>query len=340
MTDVLICSYLEPALIGRIERLDPRLRVHSRPDLIPAPRYPADHGGAPFTRAPAQQAEWEALLGQAEVLFDFDATSVTRLPELAPKVRWVQATSAGIGQFVRRHDYGRMNAVFTTASGVHARPLAEYAIMSILQVVKQAGLAARQQAEHRWERFATTELSGATLAVIGLGRIGLEVARLARAFDMRVTGVKRNPAPAETLGVDRVYPWEELHACLGEADFVVLACPHTPETENLMDTAAFAAMKPGATLVNVARGAVVNEDALIFALNSGRLAHAALDVTAHEPLPPESPLWTLPGVSIYPHSASTNDRENERLVDLFCDNLTRYLAGEPLRNVLDLQRMY
>jgi glyoxylate/hydroxypyruvate reductase A len=342
MPKVLICSYLEPEHVDRIRRVDPSLQVEYHPELLRRPRYEADHVGAPLTRSPEEQARWEALLAEAEILFDFDHTGAKELPERAPRVRWVQATSAGIGQFVRRQGYDRMDAVFTTASGVHSRPLAEYVLMSMLQVVKRAGLAREQQAAHRWERFATGELTGQTLGIVGLGRIGREVARLARAFDMRVIATKRHTEgeDAAKLGVDSLYPWTALHDLLAASDYVVLVCPHTPETEGLIDAAALAAMKPGAALINIARGAVVDEPALIEALRSGQVGHAALDVAAVEPLPADSPLWDMAQVSIYPHSASTSARENERLTDLFCENLRRYLAREPLLNTLNVERMY
>jgi glyoxylate/hydroxypyruvate reductase len=342
MLNVLICSYLEPQLVEQIRALDAHLNVEYHPDLIPKPRYQADHVGAPLERNSTDQARWLALLERAEVLFDFDYTGVAELPERAPKVRWIQASSAGIGQFVTRQNYARMNAVFTTSSGVHARPLAEYTIMSMLEVVKQRDLAQKQQLEHRWQRFSTVELSGKTLAIVGLGKIGLEVAKLAKAFDMRVIASKRHAEglDASSFGVNTLYPWTDLHAMLAQADFVCLATPHTPTTENLMDEAAFQALKPGATLINIARGAVVNEAAMIAALESGRLAHAALDVVASEPLPPDSPLWDMPNVSIYHHSASTNDRENQRIVDLFCQNLRLYLEQKPLLNTLNIAQMY
>ncbi len=342
MVQVLICSYLEPELIEQIRAVDARLMVEYHPDLLPKPRYQADHVGASLERSTPDQTRWLEFLSKAEVLFDFDYTGVKELPERTPNVRWIQASSAGIGQFISRQNYARMNAVFTTSSGVHARPLAEYAVMSMLEVVKQRDLARRQQLEHRWQRFSTVELSGKTLAIVGLGKIGLEVAKLAKAFDMRVIASKRHVEglDASRLGVDALFPWTDLHEMLAQADFVCLATPHTPETENLIDEAAFQAIKPGATLINIARGAVVNEAAMIAALESGRLAHAALDVVATEPLPIDSPLWDMPNVSIYHHSASTNDRENQRIVELFCQNLRLYLEQKPLLNTLNIAQMY
>ncbi len=342
MTEVLICSYVEPELVERVCGVDPGVRVHYRPELLPRPRYIADHVGTALVRTPAEQADWDSLLARAEVLFDFDYTDIAGWARKAPGVRWLQASSAGIGQLVKRHRLDETGIVFTTASGVHAKPLAEFVMMIVLEHVKRAGLARDQQARRSWQRFTTGELSGKTLGIVGLGRIGKEVARLAKAFGMRVIASKRavGGQDAADLGVDALYGADGLHDLLAEADYVCLVTPHTPETEGLMNEAAFAAMKPGAVLVNIARGAVVHEPALLAALDSGRLAHAALDVAAVEPLPETSPLWTHPNVTIYPHSASTGEHENERLVELFCENLRRYLAGEPLLNRLDTKRMY
>lgn len=336
---LLIASYLEPEHVARIRAVDERLHVVYEPELLPAPRYAADHTGPPRALTEAQERRWREYLAAAEILFDFDHARRQELPDLAPNVRWIQATSAGIGQFVRRMGYDRRmpHTVFTTASGVHAQPLAEFAFMAILVHYKNlARLQADQQAK-RWERYATTDLAGRTLAVVGLGKIGQEIARIARAFGMRTTGTRTRP---DAQGVDVYFEPARLRELLAEADVVVLAVPHTDETEGMIGAGELAAMKPGAYLVNVARGAVVDEPALVAALQSGRLAGAALDVFAQEPLPAESPLWEMPNVLVSPHSASTSDRENARITDLFCDNLRRYLDGRPLHNVLDTARLY
>ncbi|MEZ4635923.1 MAG: D-2-hydroxyacid dehydrogenase [Caldilineaceae bacterium] len=338
---MLIGSYLEPELVARVEAVDARVRVLNEPDLLGAPRYIADHT-SPIERTPEQRERWHALLSQAEVMFDFDRGTVNQLAQLAPNLKWLQATSAGIGQLVKQSGLADTGIVFTTASGVHATPLAEYCLMSMLMFTKLAfHLAAEKERKH-WARYCAGELRGQTLAVVGLGNVGSEVARLAHNVGMRVVGTKRRPEGVDprSLHADHLYAWTDLHAMLGEADFVVLIVPHTAETTKLIDAAALAAMKPGAVLINIARGTVVDEDALIAALRSGHLGGAALDVFAVEPLPAESPLWEMPNVLISPHSASTAARENERIVDLFCDNLRRYLAGEPLRNVLDKERLY
>ncbi len=337
---VLIASYLEEEHVARIRQVDARLRVLYEPDLLRPPRYAADHTGEPATRSAEQEARWQALLAQADILFDFDHTHREDLPELAPNVRWLQATSAGIGQFVKQMGYAaRMPAtVFTTASGVHAAPLAEFCLMSILNHYR--GLAHLQECQrrHHWERFATTDLTGKTVGIIGLGRIGAEVARLCAAFGMTVIGVKHTPSAV--AHVDQVHAPGELLTLLPQMDVVIMIVPHTPTSEKMLGAPEFAAMKDGALFINIGRGSTVDEPALIAALQSGKLGGAALDVFAEEPLPSTSPLWDMPNVLVSPHSASTSDRENARITDLFCDNLRRYLDGQPLRNVLDVERLY
>jgi glyoxylate/hydroxypyruvate reductase A len=340
---VLIASYLEPEHVERIRGVDPRLRVHYEPALLAPPRYPADHS-ATIVRSHADEARWRALLAEAEVLFDFDHTNRQDLPALAPRLRWVQASSSGIGQFVRRMGYGeRMpGVVFTTASGVHARPLAEFCAMAMLMFARDYWQMQRLQAEGRWERFGATDLVGRTLGVVGVGRVGVAVARLGQALGMHVLGVKRNVVsldPAE-LGCDELFGPERLELVLGRSEYLVLIAPHTDATEGMLGAAQLALLPRGAVLINIGRGSLVDEAALVAALREGRLGGAALDVFEVEPLPPESPLWTLPNVLISPHSASTSDRENERLTELFCANLRRYLDGAPLLNVLDLEALY
>ncbi len=339
MMNILIASYLEPQHIERIRAAFPQLNVIYRPHLLGQPRYTADHSAKP-QRDDAQEAEWRGLLAQADVLFDFDYGNMDALPDLAPRVRWVQATSAGIGQAVKRLGYDtRTNWVFTTSSGVHARPLAEFALMAMLMFAKDYAYLEREKTAQHWQRYCTTELAGRTLAVIGLGKIGREVARLAKAFDMRVIGTRRDVTqPVEHI--DALYAPADLQSVLPQAQYLVLATPHTPETEAMIDAAALAALPQGAILINIARGKVVVQAALVSALQSGHLGGAALDVSDPEPLPADSPLWQMPNVLISPHSASTADSENRKIVDLFIDNLRRYLNDEPLLNVLDTERLY
>jgi phosphoglycerate dehydrogenase-like enzyme len=194
------------------------------------------------------------------------------------------------------------------------------------------------QRRHAWQELHCVELRGATLVVLGTGQIGGAVARLSGAFGLRVIGVRRTPHQAP--GCDEVVGPEGLHSALAQADYVVVACPLTAETEGMLGAAEFAALKPGAYLLNVSRGKVVQEPALLAALASGQLAGAYLDAHAQEPLPPTHPLWELPNVLIIPHDSHSSPLIGDNIVELFCDNLRRYLAGESLRNVVDRTRGY
>jgi glyoxylate/hydroxypyruvate reductase A len=317
----------------------PAVEVINRPDLLGVPRYIADHT-APVTRTPQQEAEWRSLLSQADILFDFDHTHHQDLPDLAPRLKWIQATSAGIGQFIKRMAYDqRTSWVFTTASGVHARPLAEFVTMAMLMFAKDYSYLEREKANQHWQRYCGFELADRTLAIIGLGKIGCEVARIARAFDMRVIGSRRN-TETSMPHVDALYSPDRLLEMLSQANFLVIATPHTPETDGLIGEREIRALPRGAVLINIGRGAIVQQAALVAALQSGHLGGAALDVFAVEPLPPGDPLWTMPNVLISPHSASTADSENRKITDLFIDNLRRFLAGQPLLNVLDTVKLY
>jgi phosphoglycerate dehydrogenase-like enzyme len=335
---VAVASYLEQEHIDKIRRVDPRLEVLYDPALLPAPRYIADHTGKPHARTPDQERRYLGMLARAEVMFDFDHAQTANLRAVAPKLKWLQATSAGIGQYVMKNGLDAIGVTFTTASGAHARPLADFCTMAMLMFAKDYFGMLRDQRARRWSRTCAEELTGKTLAIIGLGRVGREVARQAKCFDMRVIGTARTSS--EAPHVDQIYRPTQLAEVLPQADFLVLIAPHTPETEGMIGAAELALMKPGAVIINIARGALIDEDALIAALREGRLAGAALDVFRDEPLPSASPLWDMPNVIVSPHSASTVRQENGRITDLFCENLRRYLEGRPLLNVLETDRMY
>jgi len=338
--NVLIASYVEPEFVEQIREEVPEINVLYDPALLGSPRYTADHT-APVSRSPEQEAQWQALLARADVLFDFDVSHREDLPDLAPNLKWIQATSAGIGQFVRRMGYvNRTDWIFTTASGVHARPLAEFAIMSMLMFAKNFFYLQTEKEARHWERYCAAELSSFTVGIIGLGKIGRETARLAKAFDMTVIGSRRHPSREKLPFVDTQYGPSDLPEILGQSQFLVLATPHTDETDQLIGSAELALLPQGAVLINIARGSVVDQGALTEALRAGHLGGAALDVFEAEPLPPDDPLWSMPNVIISPHSASTADSENRKLTRLFCDNLRRFLAGERLLNVLDTERLY
>ena len=341
---VLIASYLKPKHIERIRAVDPRLRVIYEPELLRPPRFPNDHIGQPLEREPQQERRWLELLSQADILFDFDRTHLSDLPKLTPRLRWIQATSAGIGQLVNQQGYAASmpNTILTTASGVHAQPLVEFCLLAMLMFSKDLLRTLRDQARKHWSQYSVTDLEGRTLLIVGVGKIGQELARLAQALRMKVIGIKRSIDGVDpaALFLDQVHTLDRLHQLLPQAEYLALITPHTPETEQMIGAAELALLPRGAILINIGRGALIDEPALIDALRLGHLGGAALDVFAEEPLPASSPLWELPNVLVSPHSGGTSDRENERIVDLFCDNLHRWLADQPLRNVFDPERLY
>jgi glyoxylate/hydroxypyruvate reductase A len=338
---VLIASPLEPALVERIAAVAPgRILVVFEPELLPEPRYVADHNGRRRDLTPEQKQRWLDHLAAADILFDFDWLAPEALPRHAPKLRWIQGTSAGIGERLRRTGLIDANLVFTTAAGVHGSSLAEFVILALLYFYRDVPRLQRMQVAHHWQRYTNAELAGRRILIVGLGGVGRVLARRLAALDVEVWGVRRSAHGTEPEGVARMLPFEGLARALPEVDALVLACPLTEQTHRLIGEAELQALPPHAVLVNVARGQVVDERALIEALESGQLGGAALDVVEQEPLPAENRLWDLPNVLISPHSASTVDSENERIVELFIENLRRWLDGRPLLNRFDRSRGY
>lgn len=338
--ELLIASYLEPHFVDQVRRID-GVRVMYEPALLPQPRYQCDHVGHPLQRTSKDEDRWRGYLADAEVLFDFDYTNIKTLKTLIPKVRWIQATSTGIGQLLVRTGLIDSPIIFTTARGIHSKPLADFVLMAILWFAKDGFRMVRDQAAQRWVRYCGHDVRGATVGIVGFGTIGREVARACRAMGMHVIATKRAAGPSDhDADADRLVPLGNLASLLGIADYVVLAVPQTPQTEKILGQRELTATKHGAVLINVARGAVVDEDALIAALRDGHLGGAALDVLSTEPPAADNPLWSMPNVLISPHSASTVASENARLTDLLCDNLVRYVNGEPLLNIFDRERLY
>lgn len=341
-TRIFITSPLEPELVERIRAVDPaRIEVDYQPDLLPPTRYIGDHVGAPFQRSEDQHRRWLELLGAAEVMWDVPR-NVEQLAA-ARRLRWVQQTSTGVGQLMKGLGL-RPEVLVTTARGVHATPLAEFVFMVLLAQWRGLGHLQAEQRLRRWTRYCGVGVDGRRLAIIGAGDLARGLAQRARAFEMTTAVIARDIAKARAHNAlfDEIRPRSDLHAVLASADAVVVTVPHTPETEGMIDRAAFAAMKPGVVFVNIARGQVIDEAALLDELKSGRIGFAALDVFNTEPLPPESPFWNQPNVLVSPHSASTVVGENEKIVEIFCWNLRCWLDGRlgEMRNVLDKQRMY
>ena len=281
-------------------------------------------------------AEFERLIAEADVVL---VSGLWRndLLARAPKLQFIQSISAGVNQYdpaaLRAH-----GVRLASAQGANARAVAHHAMALILAVARRLPEARDNQARRHWRpmmgEFALREdeLTGKTLLVVGLGGIGGRLARLARAFEMTVIGVRQDPAKGAD-GADAVHAMADLPALLPQADYVALTCPLTPQTQGLADAAFFARMKPSATLVNVARGGCVVEPDLIAALAAGQIGGAALDVTAQEPLPQDSPLWDMPSVLITSHLGGETRSYEANVVEILLDNLGRLWRGEAaLRN--------
>ena len=268
---------------------------------------------------------------------------------LAPKLRWVQFPGAGVDSLATT---GLLDAdsgvIVTTAAGIHAETISEYVFGSMLMFNWNWPQMVRLQDEHKWARSASwyhlggRELAGQTLGIIGLGHIGRRIAQLGRAFRMRVLGARRSIHTSEEqeLDVDQIFLPEQLREMLPLCDYVVISVPLTRETEKLISEAELRIMRSNTYLVNIARGRVIDEQALVRALREGWIAGAGLDVTEEEPLPSESPLYSLPNVILTPHISGNSVHYDARLAALFADNLMRYRSGQQLQNRYEPSRGY
>ncbi len=257
-----------------------------------------------------------------------------------PHLKWVQLTSAGADRLLNS-GFIEEGVTVTTVSGLHATPIGEFIIPSILMFAKGAPKTMRAQVKHEWTRFAPSELYGKTVGIVGAGNIGAEAGRLAKAFGCRVLATTRSATERSSAPhADVIVPSSELPWLLAESDYVVLSVPLTPETRGMIGERELRSMKPTAVIVNIARGPVIVESDLVRALQEGWIAGAALDVFEQEPLPAESPLWDMENVVLTPHISGGTEIYNQRAVAIFAENLRRYLAGEPLRNVVDPARGY
>lgn len=281
----------------------------------------------------------------AEVYLGYGAPAA--IIEAGGGLRWVHSGTAGVAGAITPQ-LKRSGIVFTNSAGVHAPAVAETVLAMILHFARGFDVAVRAQAEGCWasepfeaEPSVAREIDGATVGVIGYGGIGREVGRRAAALGMNVLGLRRRPARVEHDDVATILHGRSgLERVLAESDYVVLAAPETAATVRLIDTRALERMKKGAVLVNVSRGALVDEEALVRALRAGRLRGAALDVAVREPLPEGHPFWKLPNVLLTPHVSAATDRFWEREAELILDNIGRYLKGRELRNVVDLEAGY
>ncbi len=286
--------------------------------------------------------EIERHLDEIEIVAGHLSPEQTGLALRGKNLRWIQQWGAGADWLMHHPQAIQRDFVLTNASGVHAIPISEHILALLLAFARRLPQAVRAQAERQWKgpgEAGVSELAGKTMLLVGTGAIGARAARLAAAFDIRVFGIRRNPE--ETLeGVAAMFAPDRLLELLPRSDFVILTVPLTAETSGMIGRRELRAMKPSAIIINIGRGGTIQEEALIEALQEGRIAGAGLDVFETEPLPADSPLWGMENVLITAHYAGITPHYNERAMSIFLDNLRRYVAGEPLRNVVDKQLGY
>ena len=311
----------QPVMAQTIRARWPEMRVLHLPD---------------YDRLPAELPDTDIFVGyslRAEQLIH------------AKKLKWIHSTAAGVAQLMypELRDSG---IVVTNPSGVFSPPMAEHTMGLLLALARNFPDSTRHQDRSHWgqqdiwdEPQRLTELSGQVLLIVGFGSIGRELAKRARAFDMRVWGVTRS-GNGDTTHAEKIFSAQQLEEALPHADYVVIAAPETSETRHLIGAAQIARMKPGARLINVGRGSLLDESALIRALEQGALGGAALDVTSVEPLPPDSPLWRAPNLFITPHTSAVSDRLWHRETALLMDLLERWFEGREMFNQVDFARGY
>lgn len=271
-----------------------------------------------------------AELADAEVFYGYHSPEVFRGAE---KLRWIQSTAAGLDSMIDAPLAAR-GLMISNASGVHAPQVAEAAWALTLGLTRALPTYFRQQQQHHWEWSTHFDLDGATAGIIGLGGIGRRYAQTAAAFGMRVLAVDAHEPPKPD-SVAALWPLDRLDEMLAAADIVLISCPATEQTRHLINAERLACMKSTAFLVNIARGDIVDEVALAATLQGGLIAGAGIDVCATEPLPADSTLWDVPNLIITPHGAGLSPNRSRQLIQFFCQNLRRYLADEPLLNVVD-----
>lgn len=326
------------AEVGSLEALDPRVSVileeyeegqHLR-TLRGTPPYDEARGLTPDLAESQREAFAQMNIALA-IDLPFD------IAELAPNLDWVQGVGAGSAQ-LQSAGLAQRGIRLTNASGANAVGIAEFAMGRLIAEWKHFRELDVRQRAHEWAPMFGSELAGRTLGLLGMGAISSAIARRAKAFDLEVLATRRSWTPGATAdNTDELFPPEQLHEMLGRCDAVIAAVPETPGTAGMMDAAAFAAMKPGSWFCNVGRGSLVDEAALIAALESGQLRGAALDVTSREPLPAHDPLWDAPNLKLSYHCSASPESLFINLHRLFAENLSRYLAGEPLVNEVQMK---
>jgi phosphoglycerate dehydrogenase-like enzyme len=285
-----------------------------------------------------RRAKIDALLADMDILFGFMPPQ--NIKTRAPNLKWFQVTSAGVDRHIDTEIW-KSNIIITGVSGIHATPIGEFVMGLMLMFAKNTPQGFKMMQAHKWDRYASGTLRGKTVGIVGLGHIGGEVARLSKAFGMRVIGTRRSTkAAGKAKNVDLVLPTARMKEMLNQSDYVAVCCPLTPETHHIIGEAELRAMKPTTRIINIGRGPLIDEKALIFALKTGIIGGAGLDVTEQEPLPADSPLWGLDNVILSPHVSGGMEDYMLRAAQLFAENLQRYLSGKKLLNMVNKKRGY
>ncbi len=327
-TRVVAINKIEPEALDIIRAVSHEISVKDVTDLARAER------NGDYSRSDELDRELE----RAEVVYALKLPE--RLLDRAPRLKWIQTISTGVEKILTP-ELARSQMVVTNMSGIHEVTIAEFVLMLMLMFVKHAPGSFYQQIEGRWKWFPVDVLTDKTVGIVGLGRIGREVARVSRLFNMKVLATRRSAATGDVEeNVDLLLPPTRLHELLSLSDFVVLALPLTDESRGLIGEEELKAMRPSARLINVSRGAIVDEPILIQALQEGWIAGAGLDVFAEEPLSPDSPLRRMRNVIFSPHVSGDIEAYDVGAARLFAENLRRYIEGRPLLNVVDKARGY
>jgi phosphoglycerate dehydrogenase-like enzyme len=344
---VVAATPISDELVARVVAAEPRIDFVVDQALLPPEVHPGDHRGDPdFRRSEADERRFRELVDSAEVLYGIPGerpSGLKRTVEANPGLRWVQLMPAGGGGQVKaaglsREQLDRIR--FTTTAGVHAGPLAEFCVFGLLAGFKTLPRMLELQRRHEWDprRWVMRRLEGSRVLVLGLGSIGRLVALRLAAQGARVAGTSRRDVSVD--GVEEVLHPDALAERIGDFDGVVVTLPGTDQTEKLVSAEVLARVKRGVVVVNVGRGSVIDQDALLECLRDGRVGFAALDVTVPEPLPADHPLWDEPNVLISPHTAAVSDLEDRLIADLFAENATRFLDGRDLINPVNTVEFY
>jgi phosphoglycerate dehydrogenase-like enzyme len=330
--NVLVLSAIGGENLRRIDGVSPRIRV------VDAARVWDEREPIEMGKAAVIDREFEAMLAEAEVLYGYGPPP--NLVALAPKLKWFQTMLAGVDHILH-DDIVESRVILTNTSGLHATPVGEVALGMMLLLAKRSLFCFQSKLQRSWERFVPDILRGKTVGIIGLGSIGSEIARMCKALGMRVIAVRRSvKKPSRTRYVEALLPGAHLGGLIPQSDYVVMVLPSTSNTHHLVGEKELRMMKPSAYLINVGRGNTVDEEALVRACEEEWIAGVGLDAFTVEPLPKESKLWDLPNVFISPHVSGRLKNYNDVATELFCENLTRYVGGQRLFNIVNKKRGY